>query len=168
MRRLASADRLMRRSSAAHDGLRMPHWMRRCVYVAGIACLASGVSWLLFHHFIRHEGSFGPEAHPLERVSLAVHGAAALAMAWAFGLVWLAHVRRGWHRGRNRKAGAVMVATLAVLGASGWGLYYFGDETWRAATSLLHWIVGLAASAWLPWHIWLGRRALRRSSLTPR
>jgi len=147
----------MRRDHVAQDGMRMPAWMRRWVYGAGIACLATGVLWLAFHHFVRCEGDFGPQAHPLEHVWLTLHGGAAIAMAWVVGLIWLAHVRRGWHRGRNRTSGAAMASILIVLAASGWGLYYLGDEDRRAAVALLHWTLGLAGGLWLPFHIWRGR-----------
>lgn len=154
----------MRRDHAAHDGLRMPTWMRRWAYGAGTTCFASGVLWLLFHYFIRHEGEFGPEAHPLGHVWLTLHGGAAFAMVWVFGLIWLAHVRRGWQRGRNLGSGVTMAILVLVLGLSGWGLYYLSDENWRDVTSLAHWALGLVAGAWLPFHIWRGRRSapLRR------
>jgi hypothetical protein len=151
----------MRREHASHDGLRMPAWIRRWVYFAGGACSLTGVLWLLFHHFVRHEGEFGPQAHLLEPIWLTLHGGAALAMAWVFGLIWLAHVRRGWQRGRNRTSGATMTTSLLVLGLSGWGLYYLGDEAWREAASLLHWSLGLGATGWLPFHVWCGRRSSR-------
>lgn len=150
----------MRRDHAAHDGMRMPAWMRRWVYLTGLSCLMTGVLWLTFHYFVRHEGEFGPEAHPLEHLWLTLHGGAAIVMAWVFGLIWLAHVRRGWHRGRNRNSGATMAFLLIVLAATGWGLYYLGDEAWREAASLIHWILGLTAGFWLPFHIWRGRRGL--------
>lgn len=148
----------MRREQASHDGMQMPAWIRRWVYAAGTACTMSGLLWLVFHHFVRHEGDFGPESHPLEHVWLTLHGGAAIAMGWVFGLIWLAHVRRGLHRGRNRSSGLTMVVLLVILGLSGWGLYYLGDEDWRALASSAHWVVGLVASLWLPFHIWRGRR----------
>lgn len=150
----------MRRNHAAHDGMRMPTWMRRWVFVSGAACLLTGVLWLLFHHFVRHEGAFGPEAHPLEHTWLTLHGGAAIFMTWVFGLIWLPHVRRGWQRKRNLVSGATMASSIIVLAASGWGLYYLGDELWRAVVSALHWSIGLAGGAWLPIHIWRGRRSV--------
>lgn len=157
----------MRREQQAHDGMRMPAWMRRWVYGAGLAALLSGLLWLLFEYFVRREGPFGLERHPLQHSWLVLHGAAALLMLWVFGLVWLAHVRRGWPRRRNRNSGAFMTASMTLLAASGWGLYYLGSEDWRPVLSLAHWLLGLAASLWLPIHIWRGRRSAQLSSSEP-
>lgn len=148
----------MRRDHAAHDGMRMPIWIRRWVYASGIACLLTGVLWLLFHHFVRHEGEFGPEAHPLEHIWLTLHGGTAFLVAWVMGLIWLAHVRRGWQGKRNLASGLTMATLLFVLAASGWGLYYLGNESWRAVISATHWVLGLTGGVWLPIHIWRGRR----------
>lgn len=157
----------MRRDQIAHDGMRMPAWMRRWVYLAAGASLLTGALWLLFHHFVRRQGEFGAEAHPLEHVWLTLHGGAAIAMAWVLGLVWLAHVRRGWQRRRNHGSGITLLAQLVVLAMTGWGLYYLGDEVWRDEIALCHWLLGLAGGVWLPFQIWRGRRS-ERSSATSR
>lgn len=148
----------MRRADAAHDGLRLPAWIRRWVYLAGLACLLTGAGWLAFEYGVRIEGPFGPEAHPLQRTWLIAHGAAAMVALWAFGLLWLAHVRRGWPRRRNRGSGGFMVGCVLALAASGWGLYYLGSETLRPWLSAFHWVLGFLAALALPLHIALGRR----------
>lgn len=148
----------MRREHTSHEGLRMPNWIRRWVYAAGLTSFLSGAAWLLFHHFVRRNGMFGPEAHPLEHVWLQLHGAAAIALAWVLGLIWLAHVRRGWQKRRNLGTGAPLLIGLLLLAATGWGLYYIGAEGWRDAISITHWTLGLTAGAWLPLHVWRGRR----------
>lgn len=144
--------------SHGDERLRLPRWVRWWVYVAGTFCALSGSSWLLLHHFIRHEGEFGPEPSALEHPSLVVHGLCGLLLVWVFGLIWLPHVRRGWSRRHHRWAGGAMAALMLWLILSAAGLYYLGDERWREWTSLAHWIFGLFAAFWLPMHIWIGRR----------
>lgn len=151
----------MHRKHSNHDRLRMPTWMRRWVYVTGGVCLATGALWLLFHHFVRSESTFGPRAHPLEHIWLTVHGGVAFLMSWVFGLIWLVHVRRGWQRGRNRGSGTMMGLIIVMLVLSGWGLYYLSDEQWRNVISLLHWVIGVASGLWLPFHVWRGRRGIK-------
>lgn len=145
------------------DRFVLPRWVRWTVYGAGAACALSGTAWLLLHDFVQVEGAFGPEPHPLEHPSLVVHGVAAALMLWTFGLVWLAHVRRAWGRRVNRRSGGTLVVLLAWLGISGLGLYYLGDERWREVASVGHWVAGLLAAAWLPFHVWRGRNAVSRS-----
>lgn len=148
---------------SGHDRLRLPRWMRLWVYVAGGVCAATGAGWLLLHYFVRREGVFGLEPHPLEHPALVAHGLCGLLLLWVLGLVWLPHVRRGWARREHRAAGGTMAALMLWLALSAAGLYYLGDEQLREAVSLGHWLLGLFAAAWLPTHIWLGRRRLRRA-----
>lgn len=150
------------RQGNRHDRLRLPRWVRWWVYLGGTLCAVSGVAWLLLHHFAQREGMFGPEPHPLEHPSLVAHGILGLCLFWVLGLVWLPHVRRGWSRPRLRWIGGAMAALLLWLAASAAGLYYIGNDTWRGWIALSHWSLGLFAVLWLPFHIWWGRRALRR------
>lgn len=152
----------MRTEQRKHDGMLMPSWMRRWVYLAASLCLLSGVLWLLFDTFVQHEGPFGPEQHPLQKQWLLLHGASAMLMLWVLGMVWLAHVKRGWSGVRNRVSGATVVTVLIVLALTGWGLYYLGDEDLRLWASRVHWLIGLMFAVALPLHIWLGRKSARR------
>jgi hypothetical protein len=142
----------------------LPAWVRRAVYAIGAACLLSGSVWLYMHDFVRIESEFGQEHSTLEHPLLVMHGAAAAAATWLFGLLWLVHIRRGWHARKNRRSGGTMVALMVGLCVTGLGLYYCGDETARAWISSAHWIAGLIAGLWLPIHIWRGRRAIRTIS----
>lgn len=145
-----------------HERLRLPRWVRWWVYLAGSLCALSGSAWLLLHHFVRREGEFGPEPSPFEHPALVVHGISGLLLLWVLGLIWLPHVRRGWSMRRHRWVGGAMAALMLWLSLSAAGLYYLGDETLRNWTSIAHWTLGLAAALWLPTHIWIGRRRIRR------
>lgn len=150
-----------------HERLRLPRWVRWWVYLVGGACALSGSAWLLLHHFGQREGAFGAEPSPFEHPSLVVHGVCGLVLLWVLGLVWFPHVRRGWHRPRHRLVGGMMAGLMLWLGVSAAGLYYLGDDTLRGWASVGHWTLGLAAVAWLPLHIWLGRRAIRAAQRRP-
>lgn len=147
----------MRRDHAQHEGLRMPAWMRRWIHGVGLLSAATGVLWLLFHHFMTVAGEFGPTAHPLEHTWLVLHGAAAFLAAWVLGLIWMGHVRRGLAIGRKLASGLGLVIAVAFLMLSGWGLYYLGDEDWRERIATLHWLVGLGAVLLLLVHAFAGR-----------
>ena len=136
---------MIRRAKGPHDELRMPRWIRRAIHGAGLASAASGLLWLVLHEFMRVEGEFGPQPHPFEHATIVVHGAAAFAAIWVLGLIWMGHVRRGIAFGRKLPSGLALVALVAFLALSGWGLYYLGDEDWREWTATAHWVVGLGA-----------------------
>jgi len=44
-----------------------------------------------------------------------------------------------------------------LLIATGYGLYYAGDEQTRPWISCVHWVLGLAAASMAPLHVYLGR-----------
>ncbi|MCB1601843.1 MAG: DUF4405 domain-containing protein [Rhodanobacteraceae bacterium] len=143
------------------ERFQMPRWVRLAVYGVGLLCAFSGVLWLLLHHFVQVEGEFGPEPSPFQHPLLVLHGVVAAMLIWLFGLLWLTHVRRAWKRRRNWRSGGFMVLLLAWLAISGLGLYYLGSEQWRQYTGIAHWLAGIIATLWLPFHIWRGRRAVQ-------
>ena len=141
------------------EHFRLGRGHRWLVYLSAAALWVTGAGWLLAHSFFMREGEFGPEPNVLEHPLLVLHGFCAWLAIWAFGLIWVIHARRSWRARRNRRLGASLVAMVILLGASGWGLYYLGDERWRAIGSMGHWAIGLAVGVVFPWHVIHGRKA---------
>ncbi|MBV8971261.1 MAG: hypothetical protein JO290_03105 [Sphingomonadaceae bacterium] len=141
-----------------HLALRLPRWQEASVYGGGAVLLASGVAWLILHDFLTAKGDFGPQPNPAEHPTLIVHGVVAAAFLVVGGAMIPVHVRLGLASGRNRVSGIATGVGLLFLAATGAGLYYVGDEGWRAAVSVVHWGVGLAAAAVLAWHAAAGKR----------
>ena len=54
------------------------------------------------------------------------------------------HVRQGLAWPKRRISGIALIVMFAVLAASGWLLYYAGDDAVRDAVRLVHWLVGAA------------------------
>ncbi|HEY8010861.1 MAG TPA: hypothetical protein VIE67_07650 [Rudaea sp.] len=117
---------------------------RRMVCGILTAAWLSGILWLVFHYFLMRRGEFGAEPHPLEAWWLRLHGAAAFASLWLGGLVWAVHVRSGLARPKRRISGMLLIALFVVLAASGYLLYYAGDDALRDAVRLVHWLIGVA------------------------
>ncbi len=141
-----------------HFVLRLPRWQEASVYAGGGVLLLSGVAWLVLHNFLTVKGDFGPQPHPAEQPMLVVHGVAAAAFLVVAGAMIPVHVRLGLAGARNRGSGIMVGAGLILLAATGVGLYYVGGEGTRAAVSVAHWGLGLAAAAGLGWHAWAGQR----------
>lgn len=141
-----------------HVNLRLERWHRRCIYVSVAALLASGAVWLLARYFLRVPGQFGETVHPLEPWAMKFHGASAMLILFFLGSLMNAHIRRALKARRNLASGWAMIATFALLAASGFGLYYIASEGDRPLWSSVHWVAGLALGALVLLHIALGRR----------
>jgi hypothetical protein len=135
----------------------LPRARRWAVYFVGAGLWLSGALWLAFHYFLQIEGPFGTRPHPLESWWLPLHAGFGFASLWVLGLLWGVHVGRAWPTRLKRWSGSFMLGALGVLVASGYLLYYLGNDALRADTALLHWILGLAC----PTVFLLHRRAVR-------
>lgn len=154
------------KSGKAHAfGLGVPHRRRRWLYAAFALAFLSGVLWLVFHYFLQQPGEFGPQPHALEIWWLRLHGGAAFVMLWYAGIVWGTHARPALKHGAERKrSGLGVVALLALLGISGYLLYYLVDDDWRDVARVVHWSLGLALALALGVHLIGVRRARRRQA----
>jgi len=137
---------------------KLARWQVRLIVTSGVFLWLSGAVWLWLHYFGQKEGDFGPEINPLEPWMLRLHGAAMQVALIALGTLLVVHVWRGWGYRSQRVVGSLLVALIAALILTGYGLYYFGDDTWRPLVSLLHWGVGLAILPIFLMHYTSGRR----------
>jgi hypothetical protein len=147
--------------SRPHLSFKLERWQRRSVYGVWLALLASGVAWLVLHYFMRPVSEFGESVNPLEPWTMKLHGAAAMAALFLVGSILHLHIRRALKAGRNVITGWALVAVLACLALTGYGLYYVASEGDRPVWSLVHWAVGLAAAVLSVLHVAVGRRSVR-------
>lgn len=141
---------------------RLARWQIWLLSLSGAGLWLSGSAWLLLHYYGQTQGEFGPENNPLEPWMMKIHGLFLIPVLLGIGGMFVAHIPKGWDHTRQRVAGVVLCAILAVLVASGYLLYYASDETFRSWTSLTHWIVGLTLPAVFIWHYLNGLAARRR------
>lgn len=138
--------------------IRLSKLHERWVYVIGGVLFFSGLGWLFFHYFMAVPNEFGDVHNAYEPWWLKLHGAAAMGFLMIIGSLLPVHVTRAWRLRKNRSSGLFMVVLLSVLVATGYGLYYLGDEQTRPWISVIHWVIGVLVSAALPLHVWLGTR----------
>ena len=129
------------------------------IYATLAVLFATGALWLVAKRWLATPGEFGETTSPLAPLAMQAHGAAAMVFLVLLGTLLQGHVRQAWNARRSRVTGGGMLAGVALLVASGYGLYYLGGEETRAAVSLLHWVVGLVLPAWLVWHVRAAKRA---------
>jgi hypothetical protein len=142
--------------------LKLPRWRRWTVYGVSLGVWLSGAVWLIYHYFMRTEGRFGIQAHPAEVWLLRAHGIFSFWTVWIFGLLWSIHIVRGWKADWKRWSGGFITGFAFVLTITGLGLYYIGGQIWREWTSLIHWVLGLAAVVPFLIH-WLSKAVPKRT-----
>lgn len=125
-----------------------PVWLSRghklLVAVVGVGLWASGGLWLIYHHFMRTVGEWGPEPNVLEPWWLKIHGLFAFLALWTLGLLWGVHIVKAWGTGRRRWSGPILLAWVAAQVITGYLLLYAGDDGPWGLVSPTHWIAGLA------------------------
>lgn len=135
---------------------------RRAVYGLCLLLLATGAAWLVLHTFVRVEGAFGPEHHPLEAWLMRLHGLLALPTLIGLGALLPAHVWPAWRPRVRRRSGLSLLIACAWLALGGWALYYVADDTGRVWLSTSHWALGLALPAFVAGHV-VGARRQRQA-----
>lgn len=119
---------------------------RRLLYFALAVLLASGAYWALIHYF---------DARPWlsEPLLMKIHGAAAMAALVLVGGLVPGHVSAGWALRQNRSSGTGLLLVCGLLTATGYLLYYSGDETARAFSSYAHLALGIVLPVVLGAHL---------------
>jgi MFS family permease len=134
------------KAAHAHHRAALLSRRRRWLTFAVLAGLwGTGVAWLVLRYGMQHQGEFGPSPHPLQPWALRIHALFAFTALWLGGMLWAVHIVPTWRRGHRRASGILTIASLLLLAASGYLLYYIGDDRWRVSVSMLHWILGLFA-----------------------
>ena len=76
----------------------------------------------------------------------AAHAIMALIVFSLMGALWSLHMRQEWRREKSRWSGASMVGSIILLGLTGVGVYYFGNEKLAYFSGLSHLVLGLLVS----------------------
>jgi hypothetical protein len=143
------------------DSIRLSSWHQGWVYSATALLVISGIVWLVLHYFLVTPGEFGEGVHPMEHLTLSVHGGVAMAALIVYGSLLPIHIRRAWAIRRNIFLGIAVVVFMLALAITGYLLYYAGGEEARPIIGAVHWILGLAVPAVLAWHVLSGRAKAR-------
>ena len=137
---------------------RLPRWQRRSIYALTALLVASGLGWLVTAYLLAPAGATMPAPHALNGPLLAVHGIAAYAALFAYGLVGHAHVRTGWRVPSLRSAGLLLCVAIALLALTALGFYYVATESYIPYLRWTHVAAGVLLPCWLALHIVRGRR----------
>jgi hypothetical protein len=144
--------------------LRLQRWHEWLVYGSTALLTLTGIAWLLLDRFGKVEAEFGPEPNPALPWLLMAHGIAAYAFVIIAAMLIPVHMRLGWNSGRNRSSGLWLVSFGLFLLLTGLGLYYATQEGLCSATSLAHWIAGLALPLLIVIHLVRGKGSRPKAS----
>jgi len=141
---------------------RMSVGLRSAVMLTFGALWLSGCYWLVLHYFFAQPSEFGPVQHPWGPLILRIHGWIAVAGVFLLGWVTARHVTDRWAQMIRRSSGIAMASVAAVLGLTGYALYYTTDGMHDAA-GVTHEVIGGAAFLFALTH-WRRYRPAGRSS----
>jgi hypothetical protein len=143
-------------STSHHAVSHLAAWHRRLIYTAGAVLFLTGALWLALHYTVG--AGAGELPHPLEAWALRVHGLAAYAGVFAYGVVSAVHLPHGWRASRRhrwahqRTTGLLLCALALIVGFSGYLLYYFAPEWLRPSLGWGHAIAGGALALGIALH----------------
>jgi hypothetical protein len=129
------------------------------VYIIFALVFVSGAAWAWLHQLRRDATEFGVTANPLELWMQRLHGATAMLALVLFGTLLVLHIPRAWRARRNRRTGTSLALLFGFLIATGYALYYSGNERFRMWASWSHLWVGLVAPLLIAIHVWRGKRS---------
>jgi hypothetical protein len=120
--------------------------------ITGIALIPAMLS-------LRFEWDVADAWLPPGRVMWAAsHGLFAFGTLLLLGSLLPLHVRHGLRQRKNRSTGILLLVTFPALLLSGWGIYYFSNESLARWTSALHVLIALPISIAIGVHAWRARR----------
>jgi hypothetical protein len=122
----------------------MSFGLRLAVIVAFGALWVTGCYWLVLHYFFAQRSDFGVLENPWSPTILRVHGWIAVSGVFLLGWVTARHVSDRWPQMIKRLSGISMASVAAILGLTGYALYYTTDRVHDAA-GVAHEVIGVAA-----------------------
>jgi hypothetical protein len=93
---------------------------------------------------------------------LKLHGALAMMALILLGWVIPQHIQKGWKKGKNKASGIILIFSMCILILTGYGLYYWGNETLRNMAEWVHSSWGLILPIFIIIHIVLGRKKQKK------
>ena len=141
---------------------RLARFQRVLLYASSGFLFVTGAVWACVHYPTPVAAYFESDATAISAFILRIHGGAAVALSILLGTLLQAHVPNGWTSGRSRISGVGTLGVVAFLIATGYLLYYLGDEFARLATSYGHIVAGFIFPILIVVHV------LRRQNSSPR
>jgi hypothetical protein len=129
------------------------------VYIIFALVFVSGAAWGCVHYLKRDASDFGVTANPLELWMQRLHGATAMLALILLGTLLVFHIPGAWRARRNRRTGTSLALIFGFLIATGYALYYSGNERLRMWASWSHLWIGLVAPLFIAIHVWRGKRS---------
>ena len=126
---------------------------KRAFYVIFWTVFGTGAVDWIFDRWVRVQGPFGPEHHPLQPWLSRVHTASAYVILITFGYLLHSHVRPGLKGKYGKVSGIAMIGFLSILAASSLPILYASDGIIRDSSTAVHTYMGLSIPLLLGVHL---------------
>jgi hypothetical protein len=114
--------------------------LRAAILTLSALLWLSGVAWLVLHFAFAQQTQFGPLPNPWEAVLMRLHGVLAVGGVFLLGWIVGGHTIERWGSARKRLSGLLLVASAALLLASGYALYYTTGAPHEVASRAHEWL----------------------------
>lgn len=126
-------------------------WSTRLLLAILGTSWVTGLLFYTFNNWVRINGPFGPERHPMQQLFLVFHGGSAFLMMVVYGFFLGYHA---WPRRKQAsRLGRLLIGAIAVSIVSAYGLYYLGDPIIRQWALYTHLMTGFFLPVILFLHI---------------
>jgi hypothetical protein len=144
--------------------IKVPKKHQRILFTILAVAWLSGVSFFILNNWVMVEGEFGYEKHPLQFISLQIHGFTAFLMIMIFGYLLASHVKRAWKVKPKSKLGLILLIMHGWLILTAYMLYYLVGEDSRIFISYAHLSVGFFYPIILVAHIIFKVKTTRKNT----
>lgn len=139
-------------------GFQINNSLKALLFLSLGSLFVTGILWLTGHYLLAVNSDYGIVKSPLEPLSLKIHGLMAPLFLIVFGSLLPTHIIRALKAKQNFISGIMLLFLIAYLIATGYFLYYCGNETLRNISSISHSITGCLIILMLVIHIYLGKK----------
>lgn len=136
--------------------IKIKNSVKKSLYALLTTSWLSGIVFFILNNWVRIEGDFGQQKHPLQFKILVIHAISAFLILMIIGSILTNHIPMAWKTKRLRKIGVILTTVIVVQIVTAFLLYYMGDVG-RDYVVYIHLSIGLILPIIIYTHIFLGK-----------
>ena len=132
--------------------------------ICGSSVAITGLALAAFRYVVPQQDAFSAYPHASWPLLLMFHVFPALLLFFFVGSIWRQHVIQYWRSRSRRQSGLTLSICLGIIAASGYALYFVGEEMWLGIWRATHAISGVLGIGFYLYHAIIGWIILRQTN----